>query len=102
MAKGFKTGGRRPGSKNKNTGLKAKKRAEDTKAFFARILPDERENKLWKKFTTESNINIVNFQAFKLAVAYKRGQPIQPHTGEDGGPIEFVYRSSLERPPRQS
>jgi hypothetical protein len=98
--KGAKTGGRSPGTPNKNAGLKRLK----TQEFFEKILDDKKESVHWKKFMTGKAPDMVSWQAFKRAVEYKRGMPIQPneHSGVGGGPIPFTYISSLERPQRQS
>lgn len=83
MAKGHKTGGRKPGTPNKN----ALEKRTATQVFFTRILSDKEEEKLWDDFLTGPDPNVVNWQAFKRAVEYKRGMPLQQVSGPEGGPI---------------
>jgi len=84
-----------------------------SKDFFLDILDDESEKLLWMffitgcvpKIDTEGNVTIVaasadpiQFQAFRQAVAYKRGQPpVKVEAGEDGKtailavvPVEYI------------
>jgi hypothetical protein len=84
-------GGRAKGTPNKDTLVK---RAA-TLSFFSKIMDDKKEAKLWNEFLTDPEPNIVNWQAFKRAVEYKRGMPIQSHTGEDGGPIQVQFLSNV-------
>lgn len=105
MASGGKRlgSGRKPGVQNKKT--------EATKAkaisFFEKLLDDETEAKFWRYFMSgyvveilengEQKIvpiplNPVMFAAFKRAVEYKRGMPVQTvqGTGKSG---EIVFRT---------
>lgn len=75
--------GRPKGVPNKHTLVKR----QQTVDFFRKIMSDKKEETLWEKFLTGADPNIVNWQAFKRAVEYKRGMPVQTHTGEDGAPI---------------
>lgn len=93
--------GRPKGSPNKRT---ARQRLE-TRDFFNGILDDETEAKFWRYFTTgyeqlETSdgrvqiiplpLNPVAFAAFKRAVEYKRGMPVQitEITGKNGDGIQ--------------
>lgn len=84
----IKVGGRRKGTPNKRT---SRQRA-DTREFFDGILDDETEAKFWRYFTTGYEqlettdgrvqivplpLNTVAFAAFRRAVEYKRGMPVQ-------------------------
>jgi len=101
-----KTGGRQKGTQNKNTPYKKEQCAE----FFRRIMDDEQEAKFWRYFMTgyeaiglpDGSMQIVpipldpvSWQAFKRAVEYKRGMPVQSIVGADGGPlkieVEYIY-----------
>lgn len=81
--------GRKAGTPNKKTSAIK----EATRDFFQRIIDDEIEAKFWRYFMTGyETINLpdgrmqivpvpvdaVSFQAFKRAVEYKRGLPVQP------------------------
>lgn len=87
-----KTGGRQKGTPNKSTPEKKEQVAD----FFHKILDDEVEAKFWRYFMTgyqvvnlpDSSVQIipiplnpVAFSAFKRAVEYKRGMPVQPFVG---------------------
>lgn len=98
-----KTGGRKKGTANRNT-LATR---EQTKSFFERILDEETEAKFWRYFMSGYVIdpatnqiipiplNVVSFQAFKRAVEYKRGMPVQPteHSGADGEAIHIRFEA---------
>lgn len=93
-----KTGGRQKGTPNKKTIAER----EATQDFFARIIDDETEANFWRWFTTGFQIvdgkvipippNPVAYQAFKRAVEYKRGMPIQPISGagEGSSPLRVI------------
>lgn len=81
--------GRKAGTPNKKTS----EIKEATRDFFQRILDDEIEAKFWRYFMTGFEtipladgrmeivpvpVDAVSFQAFKRAVEYKRGLPVQP------------------------
>lgn len=94
--------GRKPGTQNKTAeAVKAK-----AVSYFERLLDDETEAKFWRYFMTgyvvevqedgseriiPIPINPVTWAAFKRAVEYKRGMPVQTvhGSGKDG---EFVVR----------
>jgi hypothetical protein len=93
-------GGRKKGVPNKITGEKIKAQQE----YFNNLVDDDYETKLWHEFLNGpdlppiaqrdpdfSAIFRVRFSAFKLAVEYKRGMPVQPYSGEGGGPIKMVW-----------
>lgn len=96
MAKGHKTGGRKAGTPNQST---LEKRSA-TQVFFSSIISDKEEEKLWEHFLYEADPNVVNWQAFKRAVEYKRGMPVQQHAGPDGGPIpvQLITNAALPEP----
>jgi hypothetical protein len=81
MAKGRKTGGRKPGSLNKAT--------LEVKEILARVFTDEVEEADWRKWRKHKNETIA-WEAFKLAMAYKHGKPVQPLTEvEESPPIKI-------------
>lgn len=94
MVKRTKTGGRKPGTLNQNT---LEKRTA-TQVFFTRILSDKEEEKLWDDFLTGPDPNVVNWQAFKRAVEYKRGMPLQQVSGPEGGPIPVQFFTNVKIP----
>lgn len=84
-----KTGGRTAGTPNKTTTAVR----EETIKFFQRIIDDEVEAKFWRFFITgyqehvkedgtlqliKYELDPISFSAFKRAVEYKRGLPVQP------------------------
>ena len=85
MAYGFKSGGREKGTPNKNCAAKR----ESTQEFFRRILDEEAEQKLWQAFFDGVNQNPIAFQAFKRAVEYKRGMPVQSHIVEERSMVDY-------------
>lgn len=68
-----KMGGWRPGS-----GRKPGKVASIKRNFGNRILPDKREEKMWDELLNDPK---TKWEAFKLLVTYKHGQP--PKAPED-------------------
>lgn len=94
MAKGRKTGGRKPGTPNRNATEKRSARED----FFSRIVSDKEEMRLWNHFMTAAEPNIVNWHAFKRAVEYKRGMPVQQHAGPEGGPIAVEFVTNVRFP----
>jgi hypothetical protein len=80
----MRVGGRQKGTPNRITAIKHTRIQE----YFEKIVDDKREAQLWDHFMTDREPNPVNWQAFKRAVEYKRGMPVQPHSGEGGGPIQ--------------
>ena len=95
---GIRLGGRKKGVPNKSTALKVELR----KDYFERIMDDKRETAMWNRFLETPNQDPINWQAFKLAVQYKRGMPIQPVSGEGGGAIKFEFVSNVEFPDPKS
>jgi len=103
MAYGKKTGGRTAGTPNKLTVAKR----EETKSFFEKILDDEVEAKFWRYFMTGYVIDPetkacvplpldpICFAAFKRAVEYKRGMPMQPTEigGRGGEAISITFEA---------
>jgi hypothetical protein len=65
---GQKFGGRQKGTPNKSRTA--------TSEFFQRILTDTNEEKLWTYFMGHEDAEI-RFKAFRLAIEYKRGKPLQ-------------------------
>lgn len=103
-----KTGGRERGTPNR----KSAEIKEATAEFFARIVDDETEAKFWRYFMTGYQVaaredgtqeiipiplNPVAFQAFKRAVEYKRGMPVQPVEGK-GQTVGIIF--DVPRPER--
>ena len=104
-----KTGGRQKGTPNKSTPGKK----EQTVSFFQKILDDEIEAKFWRYFMTGYEtvmspsgemqiipipLDQVAWQAFRRAVEYKRGMPVQSIVGADGGPIQVVFMRERKTP----
>ena len=104
-------GGRAKGTPNKKThALK-----EATKDFFRRIVDDEIEAKFWRHFITgfelitlpdgtaqvlQIPLDPVAWQAFKRAVEYKRGMPVQLvehlNAGDKPFKIELIFKKPVE------
>jgi len=76
-----KSGGRQKGTPNHATVATRKK----SKEYFERILDDKRETLLWNRFIDLASQDSINFQAFRLAVQYKRGMPVQPQELKSDG-----------------
>lgn len=89
MVRGYKTGGRQKGTPNKASAAK--------RAMAARILPDNKELDLWNKFLHVDDTRVA-WEAFKLAKAYKSGQP--PRAKEDREPQQIVIVNHIPRPER--
>lgn len=102
-------GGRQKGTPNKKTAALK----EATKDFFRRIVDDDVEAKFWRHFITGFELvpqndgtmqlvpiplDPVAWQAFKRAVEYKRGMPVQlvEHVNADESPfrIEISFRGA--------
>jgi hypothetical protein len=77
MAKGRKTGGRQKGARNVA--------AVGIKALLAEVLSDGELKKRWKKWLGHRDEHIA-FEAFKLALSYLYGKPVQPVVGEELAP----------------
>lgn len=83
---GGHNGGRPKGSKNKRTEL-----AQD---FLAKVLSDRVEKRSWQRFLNSGDEKTA-FEAFKLAVQYKRGCPPKSLEVSGGGEplqVELVIR----------
>ena len=104
-----KTGGRQKGTQNKNTPEKK----EQVASFFHALIDDETEAKFWRYFMTgyvvdvqedgtqriiPIPVNPVTWASFKRAVEYKRGMPVQPISGPNGGPIPVQIITNLSLP----
>jgi hypothetical protein len=89
-----KRGGRKPGQKNRKT-LVSK---QLTQEFFDRVVPDKWEARQWKRFL-KSKDEKIRWEAFKRAVEYKRGKPIERSetSGAGGGPIPLTVIDSCGR-----
>jgi hypothetical protein len=77
MAKGRKTGGRQKGARNVATA--------GIKALLAEVLSDGELKRRWKKWLGHRDQHIA-FEAFKLALFYLYGKPIQPLVDEEPAP----------------
>jgi hypothetical protein len=77
MAKGRKTGGRQKGARNVATA--------GIKALLAEVLSDAELKRRWKKWLGHRDQHIA-FEAFKLALSYLYGKPIQPVVDEEPAP----------------
>src|SRR5882724_3418298 len=101
---GERRGGRAKGTPNR-FGLALR---EETKSFFEKILDDETEARFWRYFMTGYVIdetpegkmqiipiplNAISWTAFKRAVEYKRGMPVQQAeiTGADGSAVTIRF-----------
>ena len=87
MAKGRKTGGRRPGSPNKVTS-----EAKMVALAFLDRRTNEELDEMWTAAKAESPSKALGmwFGALEFVMP-KLGR--QEHTGEDGGPLEIVIRT---------
>ena len=86
MAKGRKTGGRQKGARNVATAA--------IKALLAEILSDEELKRRWKKWLGHRDQHIA-FEAFKLALSYLYGKPVQPLVGEEDAPPVHIDISAI-------
>lgn len=86
MAKGKKSGGRKPNTPNRATA--------PIKELLAEILHDEELRKQWKKWLGHKDEKIA-FEAFKLSQAYMFGKPIQPIVGEEELPPVRIDISAI-------
>lgn len=86
MAKGRKTGGRQKGARNIATA--------EIKALLAEVLSDAELKRRWKKWLGHRNQRIA-FEAFKLALSYLYGKPIQSIVGEDVVPPVHIDISAI-------
>ena len=89
---GLPKGGSRPGS-----GRKPGKAASVKRAIVAQVLTDVLEKNLWAEFL-ESGDQRVKWEAFKLAKAYKSGQP--PRAVEDREQQQIIIVNHIPRPER--
>jgi hypothetical protein len=77
MAKHRKTGGRQKGARNiASAGIKA---------LLGEVLSDAELKKRWKKWLKHPDEHNA-FEAFKLALSYLYGKPVQPVVGEELAP----------------
>lgn len=85
-------GGARPGAGRPKGALIASTKAK--RDWGARVLPDKLEAEMWEKHLRDPKNG---FEAFKLALAYKHGKPVQPISGKDGAPIpvQIVTNATL-------
>ena len=81
MAKGRKTGGRKPGSLNEAT--------LGVKEILARVCTEQVQEKDWRKRRSHKDPRIA-LEGFKLAQAYMHGKPVQPLAEvEESPPIKI-------------
>jgi hypothetical protein len=81
MAKGRKTGGRKPGSLNKAT--------LGVKEILARVYTEQVHEKDCRKWRSHKDPRIA-WEAFKLAQSYMHGKPVQPLAEvEESPPIKI-------------
>jgi hypothetical protein len=81
MAKGRKTGGRKPGSLNKA--------ALGVKEILARVYTEQVQEKDWRTWRSHKDPRIA-WEAFKLAQAYMHGKPVPPLAEvEESPPIKI-------------
>jgi hypothetical protein len=77
VAKGRKTGGRQKGARNvASVGIKT---------LLGEVLSDGELKSRWKNWLGHRDERIA-FEAFKLALSYLYGQPVQPVVGEELAP----------------
>jgi hypothetical protein len=77
MAKGRKTGGRQKGARNTaSAGIKT---------LLGEVLCDAELKRRWKRWLGHRDEHIA-FEAFKLALSYLYGKPVQPVIGEESAP----------------
>lgn len=88
-------GGRRAGAGRKKGTPNAVTKAK--KAAAAIFLPDVLENDLWNEFLHQADPRI-KWEAFKLAVAYKKGQP--PRAKEDNEAGKVIILNHIPLTPR--
>jgi hypothetical protein len=85
VAKGRKTGGRQKGARNvASVGIKT---------LLGEVLSDGELKSRWKNWLGHRDERIA-FEAFKLALSYLYGQPVQPVVGEE---LRHRSRSTLAR-----
>jgi hypothetical protein len=77
MATGRKTGGRQKGARNvASAGIKT---------LLGEVLSDAELKRRWKQWLGHHDQHI-GFEAFKLALSYLYGKPVQPVAGEESAP----------------
>ena len=72
-----KLGGRKKGARNRGT--------DSIKALLNTLLPEEELAKLWKKKLYSKDPHVA-LEAFKLAIHYMFGKPVQPVASEELAP----------------
>ena len=88
MAKGRKTGGRQKGARNiASAGIKA---------LLGEVLSDGDLKRRWRKWLGHRDHRIA-FEAFKLALSYLYGKPVQPVVGEELAPPIMIDISAIPR-----
>jgi hypothetical protein len=88
MAKGHKTGGRKPGTPNKAT--------QSIKDLLNRVLPEGELEKRWQHFLDHRDPQI-RWKAFGLANAYLFGKPVMPIQGAEDTPPVHIDISAIPR-----
>jgi hypothetical protein len=88
MAKGRKTGGRKPGSLNKAT--------LGVKEILARVYTDEVQERDWRKGRNHKDPRIA-WEAFKLSQSYLHGKPVQPVVGVEESPPLTINVSAIPK-----
>ena len=86
MAKGRKTGGRKPGSLNRATLA--------VKEILARVQTDEIQERDWRKWLNHKDPHIA-WEAFKLAQSYLHGKPVPPVVGVEESPPLTINVSAI-------
>ncbi len=86
MAKGKKTGGRKPGTPNKVT--------DSIKNLLNRLLPEERLAREWEYHLKHRDPQI-RYKTFELANAYLFGKPVMPIQGAEDAPPVHIDISAI-------
>jgi len=88
MAKGKKTGGRKPGTPNKV--------ADSIKSLLNSLLPEDRLAKNWNYFLNHKD-DAYRWKAHELANAYMFGKPAMPIIGAEDAPPVHIDISAIPR-----
>jgi|SRR6267378_1937590 len=83
-----KTGGRKAGTPNEAT--------ENIKNLVSRVLPEKRLEREWNYYLKHADPHI-HFRAFKLALSYLYGKPVQPAVREELAPPILIDISANPR-----
>jgi hypothetical protein len=86
MAKGRKTGGRKPGTPNKVT--------DGIKQLLNRVLHEKELEKRWRYFLDHRDPQI-RYKTFELANAYMFGKPVMPIQGAEDAPPVHIDISAI-------